>query len=300
MRFKYVFIEICSVCNLACNFCPQTARQPRFMEPELFACLRDQLAPLTEQLYLHVMGEPLLHPQFPALVACCTGHGMPVVITTNGTLLDTPAAACLLTPTVRQVNISLQALTDPLNGDDATRRTWLDGVLHFLSIAQAQRPELYVNLRLWTQAERMAPVAAATDAAVVQRVEQALGVTIPPLAATGRHKSRRLTGRIYLHRDTRFTWPGTDAAAGGTALPSRRLHGTCHGLQQQLGILTDGTVVPCCLDHAGVIALGNCREHPLTEILADTRATTMLAALQRGELQEPLCQHCQFSRRFSS
>ena len=31
----------------------------------------------------------------------------------------------------------------------------------------------------------------------------------------------------------------------------------CYALRNQVGVLVDGTVVPCCLDHDGDIALGN-------------------------------------------
>ena len=66
--FQRAYLEITNVCNLACAFCPGTTREKRFMAPEDFALLAKKLRPYTEYLYLHVMGEPLLHPQLAEIL----------------------------------------------------------------------------------------------------------------------------------------------------------------------------------------------------------------------------------------
>ena len=61
--YKKAYLEITNVCNLSCAFCPKTSREPRFVSVEEFAALIEQVQPLTDYVYLHLMGEPLLHPQ---------------------------------------------------------------------------------------------------------------------------------------------------------------------------------------------------------------------------------------------
>ena len=73
-----------------------------------------------------------------------------------------------------------------------------------------------------------------------------------------RHKSFPVKGRLYLHQDSRFEWPGS-----GT----EKATGTCHALETHVGILLDGRVVACCLDYQGKISLGNIQEQSLDEIL---------------------------------
>ena len=85
--FSRAYVEITNVCNLACAFCPGTAREKRFMTPETFALLAGKLRPHTDFLYLHVMGEPLLHPQLAEILHICEEFGFRVCLTTNGTLL---------------------------------------------------------------------------------------------------------------------------------------------------------------------------------------------------------------------
>ena len=61
---RKAYLEITNICNLSCSFCPGTKREKRFMSAEDFSILAAKLRPHTEYLYLHLMGEPLLHPEF--------------------------------------------------------------------------------------------------------------------------------------------------------------------------------------------------------------------------------------------
>ena len=72
--------------------------------------------------------------------------------------------------------------------------------------------------------------------------------------------------------------------------------GSCHALRKQIGILSDGTVVPCCMDTSGVMGLGNLFTQELSEILASKRAVAMKKGFERGEFTEKLCQQCEFGR----
>jgi radical SAM protein with 4Fe4S-binding SPASM domain len=131
------------------------------------------------------------------------------------------------------------------------------------------------------------------DHAVLNRLTAAFD--LPHLdAATPdirRKKSLRLTGRISLHFDSRFTWPSPQ-------LPVRTQSGFCHGLSSHFGVLADGTVVPCCLDKEAALPLGNCNDTPLATILSGPRASAMREGFARGELVEDFCRRCPFVARF--
>ena len=74
-------------------------------------------------------------------------------------------------------------------------------------------------------------------------------------------------------------------------------HG-CYGLRDQVGVLSDGTVVPCCLDHNGDIRLGNIYEQPIEEILNSPRAKAMVEGFSCRKAAEELCRKCGYARRF--
>jgi radical SAM protein with 4Fe4S-binding SPASM domain len=97
--------------------------------------------------------------------------------------------------------------------------------------------------------------------------------------------------RIYINQDHEFVWPSLSAKEDDGK-------GFCHALRNQIAILVDGTVVPCCLDGEGVIDLGNIYETPLSEILDSDRATMIYEGFTKREAVEEMCKRCGYRRRF--
>jgi len=95
-----------------------------------------------------------------------------------------------------------------------------------------------------------------------------------------------------VHFDNYFQWPSLDA--------KNRTDGYCHGLISQIGVLTDGTVVPCCLDGEGVINLGNLHTEKLSAILGSPRAKDIVKSFKNNKAKEELCQKCTFKERFNN
>ena len=72
----------------------------------------------------------------------------------------------------------------------------------------------------------------------------------------------------------------------------------CWGLKDHFGILCDGTVVPCCLDSDGIIALGNIFEEDVETILGSQRAQDMISGFERRSASEELCRRGGYAQRF--
>ncbi len=288
MSYKRVNIEISNVCNLQCSFCPVVERDKQLMTPEAFVKLAEQLRGMVEEVCLHLMGEPLLHPQLAAIVEACEVNELPINLTTNGLLLQGERRELLLKPIVRQVNISLHSYEANFGMQGIT--PYYEKIARFLREAEARRPELYINLRLWDLADPAAESSA--NLWLRQKLEETYGLAIDSKAIdVRRRKNVKLSGRIYLHFDSRFTWPSPQ-------LPVRAEQGFCHGLSQHFGVHADGTVVPCCLDKEATIPLGNIHQEPLADILQSPRASAMREGFARGELVEDLCRRCPFIERF--
>ena len=96
---------------------------------------------------------------------------------------------------------------------------------------------------------------------------------------------------IFLEWGEKFDWP--DLSAFESDRPA-----FCYGLRDQVGVLWDGTVVPCCLDHEGDVPLGNLYRQTLEEILDSPRARAIYDGFSQGKAREPLCRRCGFARRF--
>jgi len=289
LRFRQIYLEITNVCNLNCSFCPGTTRPAAFMSQRLFKTLLPQAKKLAGQIYLHVLGEPLMHPEFGDFLKLAEEESVPVSVTTNGTMLDSPAAECLLNPNVRQVNISMHTLGLPAV---APRREHItQSIFEFTRQAMTVRPDLYINYRFWNRNSDADSATLEFNEIMAARIAKELDISPFDINGAGR-RSRCLKGRLYVNLDVRFDWPQIGTGEGSA-------DGFCHGLMTQLAVLADGTVVPCCLDCDGVIVLGHCPEQTLEEILKGERAVAMLEQMQQKKLSEQLCRHCSFRLRFS-
>ena len=277
---KRVYLEITNVCNLSCSFCPGTKRKKHFITAEEFSLLAGRLAGHTEYLYLHVMGEPLLHPQLEELLHIAADFGFKLCLTTNGTLLDRALPTLLAARNLHKISVSLHSFEGNEGGD-------LDSYVSRCARACAALAEhgVICALRLWNEGgknEKNAQIFALLSQEFEKNVAEI------PLDVRG---NRKLGPRLYLESAEKFDWPDLTAAEGGVEF--------CLGLRQQAAVLCDGTVVPCCLDGEGQIALGNLFTQPLEEILSSTRARAIVDGFSCRRPTEELCRRCGYARRFS-
>lgn len=286
-KFSKIHIEISNICNLQCSFCPEVIRTKKLMDLDLFESIVRQAAPLTEQVAFHLMGDPLLHPKLSEMVEICSKYAVPIFFVTNGVLLKDEKAQLLLHPAFRQVNFSLHSFHD--NYGDKDPNEYLERIFAFSERALIERPELYINYRLWNLQEVRG--AGPWNQDMLKKIASRFGTEVPTDIDVRLKKSFRLKQRLYLHFDTEFTWPEPH-------LPVLNTRGFCYGLKSHFGILVDGTVVPCCLDKEGSIPLGNVRELPLSEIIDNERSRKILKGFSDGKLVEDLCQRCQYIERF--
>lgn len=276
MRFNKVYLEITNVCNLNCAFCPGTRREKRFMGAEEFAYLATRIRPYSDYLYFHLMGEPLLHPELERFLDIAGELGFKVIITTNGTLLSKQGEKLINSAAVHKVNISLQSFEA---NDGGTLENYVNQCADFAAHA-AENGKLCV-LRLWNK-NGMDELN--TD--ILSLLERHF-----PKPWRESRQSLALAPRVWLESGEKFDWPELTAQDGGERV-------FCYGLRDQLGVLVDGTVVPCCLDHEGDIALGNLFDNTPDEILSTGRAQKIYDGFSRRTAAEPLCRRCGYARRF--
>ena len=272
---KKAYLEITNRCNLSCAFCPGTVRPPKMLTSAEFDILASKLTPWAEYLYFHLMGEPLAHPLLPDFVRRARELGFKPVITTNGTLLASRGDE-LIAAKPYKVSISLHSFE--ANDSPLPFEEYICSCLSFARRAAAAG--VITVLRLWN---------------LDGRAEGALNTQNDPiLALMAEHFPRpwqptrtgqRLDERVFLEWGDKFDWPSLSA-------PVIADSGFCYGLRDQVGVLCDGTVVPCCLDSSGDIGLGSLFEMSLEEILASPRARSLYDGFSRHTCTEELCRRC--------
>lgn len=289
-KFKKFYIEITSICNLACSFCPPTKRSATFIKTEEFTHILDQVRPFTDYIYFHVKGEPLLHPKIGELLDLAHEKGFKVNLTTNGTLIPKAKHKILPKPALRQVNISLHSFDGHEGSTD--KEGYVSTVLAFAK--EAASHNVLISLRLWNLDMNNATNAEKNrNREILAMIEKEFNLDYRIEEKVVRGGGTKIADRIYINQDHEFQWPDLkeDEDDG---------KGFCHALRNQAAILSNGTVVPCCLDGEGVINLGNVHEKSFAEIIEGERARNLYDGFSRREVVEELCRKCDYRRRFNA
>ncbi|MBQ5866923.1 MAG: SPASM domain-containing protein [Oscillospiraceae bacterium] len=277
MRFRKVYLEISNICNLSCRFCPGTKRPKKAMTAEELSALLPKIRPYTDFLYFHLMGEPLLHKDLERFLALAGDHGFKVILTTNGTLLKKQQEMLLRSPALHKINISLHAFE--ANDLSVPFEEYLHDCFAFGNASAGQKLVVY---RLWNNGGEDTQ-----NKEILDTMERFF-----PEEWVKERLGTRIAHRTYLEYGDKFDWPDLAAPEGSQKV-------FCYGLRDQLGVLCDGTVVPCCLDHDGDLALGNLLHQDMEEILASPRAKAIYEGFSHREAAEELCRKCGYARRFS-
>lgn len=290
-RFKKFYIEITNVCNLQCSFCPKTERKPEFMKPEIFEKILFQIKDYTDYIYLHVKGEPLLHPEIDELLDISHKNGLKVNITTNGTLIQKVKDKIINNTALRQMNFSLHSFDGNEQKFQPMKDKYMEDILSFIREAN-EKTDLIISLRLWNLDKNNVTnqeLQRNQEMLEMIRKEFQLSFTIQEEVTPGR--GIKIADRIYINQDHEFQWPDL-------RVEKVVANGFCYGLRNQIAILVDGTVVPCCLDGEGIIRLGNIHDSDFTSIIESERARNLIEGFSRREAVEELCRKCGYRSRF--
>lgn len=285
-KFKKIYLEITNRCNLSCSFCLRSDRAKAFMRTEDFRAILGKIEGHTDHLALHVLGEPLLHPELGQILTLCQEHRLKVNLTTNGTLLPLRQELLLASPALRQVNISLHSFSE--HDTEPALSGYLDGIFSF--IREAEATGLLISLRFWNlpAADTGLP---SPNAPILKALEDFFALAEPLASRLTPGHGLTLAPKVFLSQNARFTWPHAPA-------PDLGDQGTCRGLRDHVAILVDGTVVPCCLDAEADIPLGNIHAQSFEEILTSPRAATIRTGFTQRRLSDPLCRRCTFRQSF--
>ncbi|MGN1343063.1 MAG: radical SAM/SPASM domain-containing protein [Traorella sp.] len=270
MRFKKIYIEITNQCNLKCSFCIQNSRKIQYITTNQFQYILKQIKPYTKYIYLHVLGEPFIHPELEKLLKIAYEMNFHVNLTTNGTLLKKNITIIQKANAIRQINISLHSFPNI--------PSYLNDVLE-CSDTLSQHG-IYISYRLWTIQNDLSNEMKYT----IKAIENHYQIHIQQY-----QNSIKLKDHLYLSFDSTFEWPSMNH-------PFISNQGTCHGWRHMCGILVDGSVIPCCLDSKAEAKLGNIYEQTFSTIVSNY--SSLLNDFQNHKMTLELCQKCSYRTRF--
>ncbi len=286
-RFKKIYIETTNICNLSCNFCPKTSRKLGFMETEDFKKIINKVKGYTNHIYLHLMGEPFLNKNLGSFLQIAKEANIKVNITTNGTLINNVKDVLINSGAIRQINISLHSFE--ANENNINFYDYLNNILQFIEEAN-KKTEIICSLRLWNIDTEDLKANNNLNLDILKLIEEKLNINFSIKDALLDKRGIKLKERVYLNMAEKFSWPDSSIS-----LISEEVF--CYGLRDQLGILLDGTVVPCCLDSEGKIPLGNIFKEDLGDIINSKRAIDIYDGFSQRRAVEELCKRCGYAKR---
>lgn len=273
--YSRVYFEITNICNKNCSFCPGTIREKKMVNMDEFLLTMNKLKGITEYIYFHLMGEPLLHPMLPDFIRKSKELGFKPAITTNGTLIQNRGKD-IVEAGIYKVSISIHSFED---GSEEEYKAYINNCLNFADYAS--RKGVLVVLRLWNKGGDES------------RNDNTISLIHNKFQEEWHYGKRgaRIRDKLHLEYGEKFDWPDIQANDMGEKV-------FCYGLKDHFGILCDGRVVPCCLDREGIMTLGNIFNEPIEEILKSQKAKNIVEGFREKQASEELCRKCGYARRF--
>ena len=266
MRFKKIYIEITNACNLNCPFCIKNKRKVNYMKIDDYKKIIDKIKDYTKEIYLHILGEPLLHPDIINFIEYANNQNLLVNITTNGYLINNLEN----NQNIHRLNISLHSYNDIYK---VGLNQYLDNIFNIIDNI---KNKTFVSLRLW--------VGNQNSEYILKYINNRYSTNIERLDNNSKTK---ITSNIIIDTFHEFIWPDLNNNYYNEV-------GKCKGLIDHIGILSDGTIIPCCLDSQGIINLGNIYNENIETILEKDIVKEMIDGFKKGHKCQELCKHCSF------
>ena len=276
--FKKIYIEITNVCNLKCKFCPETNRKKAFMTLADFEEIIKKIHKHTKLICLHVKGEPLLYSDLEDILRTLEKYNLQANITTNGTLIKEKIEIIKNSKAVRQINFSIHSIMQNKKLD----KQYLKDI--FESVEELKN--IIISYRLWNLKDIKEND---INNEIISELEEYYH--IPNLKQQlMENEFLKVKENVFINQDTEFTWPNIN---------NKHIieKGRCLALKEQIAILVDGTVVPCCLDNNGEIKLGNILLEKFEDILNKKKTVTIKKNFENGVITCDLCKTCGFLKR---
>jgi len=288
MKFYRIYIELTNICGLRCSFCPTKNRPSNTMELDFFESTIKQVKTFTNEIACHVVGDPLTLSNLSDYLDIIYKYKMKAVLTTSGYFMKKHNEETLFHPAVKQINISLNAFNK--NDTSITFEQYMKPILKLCKNKVEQKRELFINLRMWNLDEIMSEKK--FNQKLFKKLSSTFNIDLELNDLNPKEKkSLRLDHKVLLHFDNYFEWPSLENKNYG--------HGTCQGLNSHIGILSNGEVIPCCLDSEAIMKLGDLHEKSFKEIVYGKRATDMIEGFKKSICTEEMCLKCSYKERFN-
>lgn len=263
--YKKIYLEITNDCNLKCPFCIKNDREKKYITIDEYNIILKKLKNHTNYLYFHVLGEPLLHPKINELINIGS-KDFKINITTNGYLIKRIKD----NNNIRQINISLHSFSEAYN---KSLNEYMNDIFETIDVL---KENTYISFRIWIKNKYTNKI--------LEIINNRYNTN---LKIENIKNNTTICKNIFISINEEFIWPDLNNNYYNES-------GTCYALKDHIGILSDGRVIPCCLDSKGIINLGNIFKDNIDDIKKNSRYINMLNGFKNNKKCELLCKKCKY------
>lgn len=318
---NYLFVEITNACNFKCTWCPDEimGRRRGFMKKERVFRLFDEIAEKRGWMgpiypvKLHQMGEPMLHPDLPEIVAHAEQRGVPIELNTNCGLITAERVEALYRASLTNLILSYQT-PDP--GSFRTRKApklVFDEYRDKVRLAVERKAALGARTRIEID---IMNTKHADGAHIVSEEEQALAFLADWIGFCQELETRyglpRREHDWEKIRSAHFLDQDEDGSRyellEGVTLVWKRCHTWgnvigghreaevvdtyCPAPYDQFVVQWNGDVVSCCTDYEGLTKTANVFASSVEEVWRSQTRRSRLKDMLEGRLLD-VCARCQ-------
>jgi radical SAM protein with 4Fe4S-binding SPASM domain len=241
------------------------------MKMSLFDKIAKQVKPYIKHTYLHLWGEPTLHPDLPEMIDTMTEFST-VDLATHGMFVDD--ALALAIAKCDTISVSIDGIGQEVYEKYRVRGNYeqaMDGLKRLARLAPGRVNWTFI---LFSHNEHQIEEAKA----IAKDLNVNLGFKPPYLIDPV--KQKEMLPKNEAHR--RYHVQGD----GSLLLKSNPL--SCKEFWETVYVLPNGDVVTCCYDYAAMMVMGNMNEKPMLEIWNDEPYQKARESHRNGVLN-PMC-----------
>ena len=261
--------------------CPRKdmTREKGFMDFSLFKEIIDDCSRYMDFVYLHNIGEALLHPKIIEMINYCGERDLKTGISTNATLLTRDLSVKILESKLDRIYFSI---------DGATKETYEK----IRKNANFERTMNNIETFLRLRSTKIKKPFTAIKIILMNETEKEISKFL---------KKWRGQGLDSIEVKYFNSWAGQLRETNTLAQPGQRISNhiirdknrqPCRWLWHNLVILWDGTVVPCCRDFDAKIPLGNVANENLESMWKGSKMVKLREQHAELYFKNGLCDNC--------
>ena len=306
-----IYLELTNICNFNCKFCPygQMKRKKGIMEKNFAFDIIEQIKEydISKRIALFLMGEPFLVKYIFEVIEKIHQSGLQGIIHTNASLFNDDLIEKILDSDLYELDISLQTFGSKAfyekTDEKYDYKEYMKNILRFIKRHYEKKSKINVKIHFFASSIYQYFIGAELKKFIKGDFKEVYlffenwirnNVIDDRMQIKDFELSKYKEYDILLLPNIHLVSRKVTTFGGniGNKKKYKAVFGSCNALVNQIGILWNGIVVPCCNDYDGKIVLGDLHKDKLIDIINSEIAIKLYDGFKKGIVWHPVCKQC--------